>query len=69
MKKNYIKIQFTTEEEEKLIHLVRDEPCLYDFKNELHKNHPHRLKVWYSIGQKLKKSRECRIAANCYLFH
>lgn len=52
-KRAYTKLQFTPDEEEKIISFVKMNPELYDPKNANYKNRSHRDKLWNELGETL----------------
>lgn len=56
--KNYTKLNFSSEEEQTLIDLVRDEPCLYNVRHPQYKKFSYRKRKWDFIGGKLSKTGE-----------
>lgn len=57
-KGNYRKIEFTPEDEERFIELVKDSPLLYSPSNPDYKDKILRGKAWDNIGKSLSKSSE-----------
>lgn len=58
LNKKYTKLNFSSEDEQKLIDLVRDEQCLYNVRHPQYKKFSYRQRKWDSIGEKLSKSGE-----------
>lgn len=54
-KRAYTRLDFSLEQEERLIDLVKENPCLYDPKDALYKNRSYRDQQWIKIGQAIDK--------------
>lgn len=55
-KRAYTRLEFTTDQEERLIDFVKSDPPMYNPKDALYKNKSYRDRLWDDIGQKLEKS-------------
>lgn len=53
LKRAFTKLAFTSDEEEKIISFVKNNPELYDPKNANYKNRSHRDKLWNELGETL----------------
>lgn len=53
--KSYQQLQFTSEEEEQLIDLVKENPPLYMAKNKSYKDIELKENIWKKIAHALKK--------------
>lgn len=56
-KRAYSKLQFTPDEEEKIISFVKNNPELYDPKNPNYKIKAHRDKLWSELGNTLNNKK------------
>lgn len=55
-KRAYTRLEFTLEEEEKLIDHVKSNPALYNPTDKNYKNKMYRDRIWTKFGDTLKKS-------------
>lgn len=55
-KRTYVRLNFTQDEEEKIISFVKLHPELYDPKNENFKNKAHKDKLWNDLGKTFDKA-------------
>lgn len=55
-KRTYTRLEFTSDQEERLIDFVKSNPPLYNPRDSLYKNKSYRDRLWDDIGQKLEKS-------------
>lgn len=49
-KRSYTRLDFSVEQEEKLIEFVKENPALYDPSNEHYKNRTYRDRLWTEFG-------------------
>lgn len=49
-KRSYTRLDFSIEQEEKLIEFVKQNPALFDPSNELYKNRTYRNRLWVELG-------------------
>lgn len=52
-KRQYNRLDFSLEDEDTLIDFVKQNPALYDTKNQNHKNRLMKDQLWNKIGEKI----------------
>lgn len=57
-KRTYNRLDFTLEQEEKLIEHVKSNPALYNPKDSLYKSRTYRDRIWEDFGVTIGKSGE-----------
>lgn len=55
-KRTYTRLEFTSDQEERLIDFVKSNSPLYNPKDALYKNKSYRDRLWDEIGNQLEKS-------------
>lgn len=55
-KRTYTRLDFTLEQEEKLIEYVKTNPALYNPKEALYKNKTYRDRLWEDFGSSIEKT-------------
>lgn len=54
-KRNYIKLDFTLEEEDQIIDFVKQHPLMYNPKEPGYKEREKKDRLWNDLGEKLNK--------------
>lgn len=67
-KRTYVRLDFSSEQEEKLIEYVQSHSVLYNVKDEMYKNKQYRDRLWGEFGDTINKPGIFRIEFQIYQF-
>lgn len=67
-KRQYVRLEFSSEDEEKLIEYVRENPVLYNVKHPKYKMKQYRDRLWNEFGDTVNKLGFINIPSNVCKF-